>query len=551
MKSSANAKNAAFWRANAVALKDAIVAGGTVFILSCLLSVLVVLGLYLNFPPSKWIEREGVDVSFRLLSQFPSLLKPETEGAGEKHQVEAARPNYVFYDVDLPTCRAFAKDKVDCLTHNPVNPGVIREFAAYLLTTTAKAIVFDSKFDLDVPEEAALVDELISLSIQAEGEARRANRTSPYVFIPLELRRHSDAEDRSQPSERFESVNRQWFAAEWVEAHRLYQSKVRFAPSIISTDAEASDGKIRNVQEVVSVQADGKSYALLNLPFALSRLQSSTNPRAASHSQQRIIYTLAPLSQIWRGGCDDNSKGPPRIPECDVQDRLVGEYADIYTYARTGALIADGRFHYDHAALAGATVFVGSSLPSGEDIHLTPIGVMSGAEILTNASRSALQFPGRSEHRGGAGSTAQQAVSDILAKIAAACPAGGVFLLAYMLAGIVNANLELVRPKWGRSGIVRYLVTTTIIGSAFKYIVLPMEISAAVRELNETANHGAIFDTLTPVLALLSERALETAKSVILGIEHLMEKTVEGLFEWLPKSNSQVASSVDHDEVGG
>ena len=77
-----------------------------------------------------------------------------------------------------------------------------------------------------------------------------------------------------------------------------------------------------------------------------------------------------------------------------------------------------------------------------------------------------------------------------------------------------------------------------------------MEISAAVRELNETAHQGAIVDTLTPVLALLSERALDTAKSVILGIEHVMETTVEGLIQRFSTSSVQSAGTIDRDEVG-
>ena len=416
----------------------------------------------------------------------------------------------------------------------------MREIVFKLIALQPRGIVVDAHFDLSRSDHKEL---LLDLTKSQRGE----KPGWPLIFVPIDIRpdNSASASDLSQsPNWAFQTTHPGWFDPQFLQA--VAHSPVRLVPSLIYSDAKAGDGIARNAPAKVAV-GDGERFLQMpNLPFALSRLSSARNivdfdcatyncglgtslPRftnrttAIPHEQPRHIqYTIPALSAEDDGRCEDQTIDPDEKAFCAVRQSRWRAFAPLYVHERLSSLLVDG-FDYDKTAAHDAIFIIGSSLPSAEDLHPTPLGTMSGPEVLVNAAHTfaTAADPTESESQQG-----KRAFDTWTKKIAGSLLAVVIVTFFYFISAFINAIMDRKSSEWRHHRRYTFLTTT-----AFTFLALTVCIILEMHELDDqlydTANHGVVVDSLTPIVALLFERYAEIAKT----LTHFFERLGRGLVE--------------------
>lgn len=527
--------------ANVQALKHGITEGLTGLFLSGVLSAMVVIGLFYGWAPFKFVERLGIDASFFLLSNFP-----------QSGWAPAGR--FVFLDIDVETCKRLPPATGDCGTRNLVTSAVLQELMPFLVKTKAKAIVVASKLDLDASDDAKSIDRLIQLSTTTPG--------SPPILIAMELRIENGVPasfERNGESitSTFRNLNAQWFDPYWLAEKRLYESNVRPVPVVFSSDADADDGKIRFFQRLVSINTGHGYLKLPNLPYVLTNLvgrgslreldarfylpPNANTVERPDHSEMpvRFRYGIPALSQRNDVKCSSSRVGErPPAARCEDFRNLTRLLTRLFVYAPTKDLFDEGAFDYDSASLSGSVVIIGSSAPSVGDLHRTPIGPMSGVEVIINAAHSM--------HHGGTSfelstqlpNNLGLAIKVLVKKIWYTLLPAAIFTLTFVLINLINANARHFFPPW-RQHIALPIGTAVILTVAALILCLKVELDHSVAELYGNSNGGYVTDTLAPIIVLLFERYIEASKAILVWLgEHIdmmLEEAAKSVALWFSK----------------
>lgn len=135
---------------------------------------------------------------------------------------------------------------------------------------------------------------------------------------------------------------------------------------------------------------DGSENRRESLPYSIARIVNSKLPEC-NHGKnppgraydERIIYTLLSL--------EGHADSGPEIGEWE--DKRAFVYGDVYTHCLAAHLWTSASICSRPETYQKAIVVIGASNPFRRDQHYTPLGMMSGSEVVINATRSFLLYP--------------------------------------------------------------------------------------------------------------------------------------------------------------
>jgi CHASE2 domain-containing sensor protein len=352
----------------------------TGLIVSVLLNVAVVLCLVVQVPFAKDIERAGIDLGARMRSFL---------------NVDSGLPatqRYIFVDVDEKACEAFVSAPGACRLRNPISSALVTAFVDGAAQAGAGVIIVDTDLSGPADDRAALARALTA-------------RNESWIVAPVSGRfRSTDGTLWGDPGE------------DVIPASAV--GKVRLATHTLTSDPATRDGLIRRFDLVTRIDdATGAAPArtLPSAPYLAGLLASSratgtqaamaraidctyyggpcdgrTDKTLAANAQNSIPieYSLPSLALFDSTSEFARSNG---FRPAFFQNDFNGLSRGYERFVASKSLDATGRQFRFPAQFEGAVVVIGSSLPSANDLHLTPIGAMTGSEILLNATRTVVE----------------------------------------------------------------------------------------------------------------------------------------------------------------
>jgi hypothetical protein len=233
---------------------------------------------------------------------------------------------------------------------------------------------------------------------------------------------------------------------------------------------------------------------------------------AAYEVDKKILFSLKTLAP------------PPQEASGRDQVRYSGASLSSSVYRRIPVTFEDGFRRIAAEQLSGRVVIIGSSALSAGDWHLTPLGYMTGPEVIINAARSFRLFDTPAE---------EPLISQLAHKVVLSVIGGFALLpcwiVVYRLVATRDGRMR-AKAAWSKAIGLFYaglIAVTFLIGMLFAmYVVFRWTISEAVAAYG-TASAPA--DVLTPVLAASLEGFAEGAKV----LKAFLEKVVHRLrFSW-------------------
>lgn len=366
------------WYAEAIL---AALAGG---LFGLAIAAVLALGLAFDYPPMVAIERLGIDLSLNALAD-------SGEGGAASGQ---APPSFVFVDIDRDACHLFARKEpppgepypdaapaTPCEVSKPAPQSLILDFVRAAASSTASVLVLDIATPDNIQAAASL---RAGLSAVVGG---------PWIIVEAAARPDDDTASFGY----FGDAARD--TATWPVT-----GKVRPALMAPTTDPGADDGVIRQYPPGGWIDIDAaKDRYLPSAPYLAALL---ADPRSAAMADC-VFYRTTPAceAEAHRAGLWTSRHGrPPASPihyrfkslSLDPDSRATAlaelRYRGRYDRYEASDLLKNGAFVLDAKSFAGKTIVLGSSLRSGMDWHATPVGPMSGAEVMINAANSFAEF---------------------------------------------------------------------------------------------------------------------------------------------------------------
>ena len=438
----------------AVGLSHAI----TGMIFGCLVSALIVAALAMKFGPAEALERRGIDLSMRLSTVLFS--------AGES--VDNATP-IVFLDIDTRSCEQLAAQPIDCRTRQIGNVALLKSLGLSLSNSEAKLIVLDMRW----PPEQMVAD----FDNWRKG-------FGPPVIAALPA---APGIDRA--------ISFDW---KRLPGGKLKSERLTFASPTWFQSPKFDDGVLRYVEPTVEFQAEGSGVQQGKvdtlLGAALRKLGASEIPETRDAKVYWINFTLPALSLA-------------------ANEKLRSEFLGNFTYRPLSSVFPDsdcrGEGCYkgvDWSELKGKIVVVGSSAPSADDWHVTPLGLMSGPELLANAIRS-----------GERNTTLQSAdyKKQFSAKISETVFSAALMLPFWLLIAFFK---DRAHRKNSRTKLKLRIYSIVALITGF-FTVLLVGVSGSVSELATNQVSGKVTDILLPTLAIFFEAFVDFAKWFTMTIE--------------------------------
>jgi CHASE2 domain len=371
-----------------------------------LASVLVALQVH-GWRPMRLAEQTGIDIGMWLYANVGWFASAP--------DAPAANPmRLAFIDVDRGACEAFLDGEraEACRTDNPVRSALLVDLVRALRAAGAAVVVVDV-----APPAAGAVRER-----QAWRDALVAN-DGPWVIAPLFARPSDECSDGlSIRGDRRHDI---------VPTHAA--GRLRLASVATRLDAELADGVVRHyplasrlllegepprwvptVPMLAAVLARGGDiaeidrlwYAPLDGPSTLqcgaagsaapspSGLPSDTRFDAAAAGTPAVVrffFSLPGLSTM-----DETQRRRVEQRHLPVYERYLASRlleADCSHRLDAQATPQPGCFAVRKPLFEGKVVVIGSSSATALDRAQTPVGPMSGAEIIANATRAFAEFP--------------------------------------------------------------------------------------------------------------------------------------------------------------
>lgn len=395
------------------------------------------------------LERRGTDAAMRwtVLVHGPIV---------EPIQDSQAIDPIVFLDIDEAGCTQLSSPEWDCRSNGVGNPELLRRLGLALRESGARLLVLDvnlpGRFTTASSEDvsstiAAWRDGAGPETVAALPSVQGAGRT---------VRADSDL------------------------ARRSASGRLTLAPAIVWQDV-GGESIIRSYPIRVNVSNAGEGPGgelLISLPFlATDRL--SANNRVETASSTRILYTLPALS------IDENAW-------------LHADYLGTFEHRRLSRMITTSEgfeAEIQVGGLEGQVVIIGSSAPSAADRHQTPLGVMTGAEVLANVIRSNQLLPVIES---------QQSQDSYWRKIWRTLPAAGIVMIAWLCIAFVTRKRAGSRTHRIRQyALVCFIFSTALVAS------ISIAIWSSLSGFEERFSTGENVDILLPTIALFLEGLVE------------------------------------------
>jgi hypothetical protein len=485
----------AWWR-------RALLASATGFLFSLLLAVAMAIGLLLDIPPMKTVQRAGIDFSMRLFVSYSDRLDPTLhDRSGAK-----VSPGFVFFDVDRRACEAFSGTKgPDCQVEKPVPVALVTDFVRAAGQGGVKIVVIDVAPPSDAAERSALREALVA-------------DTGPWIIAPLYGRPAGTADPLMISGDPKREI-----------LPERSGGRLRLASVATISDAQAGDGVVRRFPMVSRlVDPDGRVRWIPSAPYlaaALAREDTASATDCAFYGRNCRAGAGPPL-----GGFDPGRLDPARTPtpvnriffslpslaEGEFQDKLAWRYHDVYRRRVASNYLRGGRFDLE-GMLTGKIVVLGSSMAAARDLHPTPIGTLSGAEIVINAARAFAEFsPLIEEDEAAFGRRLTARAQDLLTQGA------GIMRGAILLTPFWLAIFWILAQARGRRRAVRLaarLAAALLFATGMVALVL-VELHNSARSLHDSLTLGRPVDVLTPLIGLGLEAYAEVAVLVTRNLEH-------------------------------
>ncbi len=464
------------------------------FFFSLLLSALITVGLALNLAPLKFVERSGIDASMQLFA-----------GLFPRFGTDPSSPSvrYAYLDVNEAMCRRFHEhDEPPCGVGKPIGRELILAYVEFARASEAAVAILD----VALPTDAAF-----QMRLRAAFQA--APRT--WFIVPSDCR----------PVRAAAGLGERCDLRAWRGAASL--PNVRTASFRTGADGEAADGVIRDFPMAGQVlNSNGAWTWLPSAPYAAAWLPVGQFGRQFDCAYYGTNCGREPISRkIFTPQRDaERLLGRNRVfftlpwrPRSEVSNDLL--YAGLYE--RYEAFAApQGRTLLASSHFKGATLILGSSAADGLDLHPTPLGDLSGAELILNATRAFRELAPMTVP------ATDAPFLDRLGGYAEALPtkAVGALVGAVVFFPIWLLIFTLVRsPAFPRLVVMGLVVAAFAVGLV---LLLGAEVTLGLLELRREVPHGRAVDLLTPMLAIGLEGYAEAAKSVSGQLERLAAKAL-------------------------
>jgi hypothetical protein len=482
-----------------------LLASATGLVASILLSLILVIGLMMNFGPLTSLERAGADWGMAYFTNF----KPQDEF---KHHM-------VFLDIDLATCRAFKPGAPStCETQKPVTADMIVQLVTALESSKAAEVVIDV-----APFETKADLELLKQKLPCQGET--------WVIAPVYGRPEAngngtqlagDPEMDIAPSRASRCVRLASFLS--TSDPTIYDGVERAYPPATSITGLADQPVIPSAALLAATVLDEPRRRAIDCQFYKLACVDAPNLQKVGLDQLAaldhatapvpIFYSLPSLALPDPDHISDKALKRrlelrrQSLLDIGYERQVSGDYL-IAPAAQPGENSPGPQFRADKR-FEGAIVFIGSSLASAQDVHQTPMGPMVGSEHLINVSRAfaALDWTRPFSARLDIGVLLELKIAGALVGALCLTP---IWLLTFFIAHSVEQRRWFVRVLAGGA--------ITAIFVAGLGLVAFIEVRHLAENLEQSLATGRQVDILTPILALGLEGYLIGAKVVERGIE--------------------------------
>ncbi len=471
----------------------ALVAALAGLLFSLVLSALLSLGSSFRVAPLVAIERSGIDFGMLAHTSFSGRPGPSADG-----------PHYIFVDVDRAACDAFATTEQGCASGRPVPANLIMAFAEAARGSGASVVLIDVKAPDDADERRRLAEAL-------------AAQDGPWVIVPLGIRPRLSVQQMELTAEPETLLGP-------GDRAPVRSGRLLLAPFVTATDAFAADGVIRHyplLERVQGLAPGGAARWLPSAPFLASSLADPASARGLL-----CLYYPVPGD-----GCDPATGSVPSAEiafgqRTDLRNRIFfslpslsaasprqqavyrDRYLGFYDRIEASALIEGRAFSWPPELMQGAIVILGSSAPEGHDWHVTPLGPMTGAEILLNAIRAFSEYAPLSEPSATASAGERFAAAwRGFSKKVGAMATGTLIMLVGWFAIFWIGDCWTAAPRWLR----RMACVLVFLGALTLTAV--MELFGGIASLERNAQVAEATDLLTPLLGLGLEGFAEAART--------------------------------------
>jgi hypothetical protein len=525
------------------ALRSTVVGAG----LAIAVGAVIVLASYIPFieVPFRAIERAGMDVGMRVAAE---ALRDRRSDTGDAESV--AEPPYVFLDIGENACDAWLRDNPptgeeaafatyedECL--HPAAPRLVAQLAMHVVEWSGtlpppRLLVFDASMPESVLARAAAPIPNVPIVAIANMRPKAAGdrvvleyRVSPKAtFLPTSITLSTDLVLADPESDGDDAVRR-YPAARLVYPNQrsdfdTLMPSIGFATAAIAWNRDTADALFRQFSSReardCSTEAVHSVARRLRVDAAAlcTRSHATDTTGARYEVDKKLFYTVRSLS-------------PPTTASSDAPARSQLRYSGTSLFAsvyRRVPVVYDGRFaRIAPQVTSNAVVIIGSSALSARDWHATPLGYMTGPEVIINAARSFRMFDTPAEESFWA-RLGHKVVLGILSAL--------LFLPCWLLVGILSARpAALLRNASKTSWLLGHLcgwavAIVFLLGMAWTVVGVSYWVIAESRAPFVGAAVPA--DVLTPVLAV----SLEGFAEATYVLKHSLERLVHRMkLPWL------------------
>lgn len=480
----------------------ALVAALAGLLFSLTMSAIFSLGSAFRVAPLVAVERAGIDFGMVAYTAFTGRPKPS-----------AKDPRYVFVDVDRAACEAFAERAETCAGGRPVPPALTIAFAEAARRSSAAVVMIDVRAPDDAGERRQIAEALNAPD-------------GPWIIASLGVRPRLSTQQMEVVAEHETLLGPS-------DRVSLRSGRLLLAPFVTTTDAFAADGTIRHyplLERVQELGPDGTPRWLPSAPFLAASLADAGSAEAVLcryYRDDRVpcaeIDQAEAASAIRFGERTDLRNrifySLPSLSAADEDQRALyrERYLGFYDRIEASALIEGDAFSWPPELMKGAIVVLGTSMPEGHDWHVSPLGPMTGPEILLNAVRAFSEFSPLSEPSATAPASERLASAwrSFAIKVGA-MSTGTLIMLVGWLAIFWVGDCWTSAPMWLRKVVcVSFFVLILIITAL-------VELTTGIAALERNAQVADATDLLTPLLALGLEGFAEAARSFAQASETLV-----------------------------
>lgn len=431
-------------------------------LISVLISAIVIVGLAFQVEPFVSLEKAGADLTNRL---YVELIADDSE------TLDRNRDRYAFVDIDYDACAAFTST-LRCRSGLPIPEQIVFPLVKAIVDAGASIVIVDIQLSPD--QNAA--DQTVAALSELNGAS---------IIVPIATR---PIGERGLVTERIPVLQRR---------------SVHFAAFATVID-DANDGRIRTYPQNVRVEdVSGNVKQVPTAPALAASLITGRHLETGGHHPLSIFYSFPPMTGNTYAQAFDHAY----------------RFERIFKHIKASQLIREGRIRFPAGRpLEGRTVIVSTSAAQGHDYHLTPVGVMSGAEVIINATRAFAYFPKVIRSYSSMGP--MDLVFAWKKKLDAVYLPAILLVPFFLLREWFLRRAESERNPWMAAPI-------TLLGwFGILAATLTIEISGSVSEAIAGARSGFAVDLITPVLLIGLDVYREFIGWIVRSIESLLYRAI-------------------------